>query len=91
MPRKKKEGRMLTNEIKKGTWIMLKNGWRAQIMDNARGDIRMADVYGFAHEMGSIYATDIAFVADEQGDEIATVEFTEKQLKSKRLRAAMGF
>ena len=53
-----------TNNLKKGTPITLKNGWAAVIMDNMKGDTRMAEVDGYFKEIGSIYASDIdtAFV-----------------------------
>jgi hypothetical protein len=53
-----------TNNLKKGTPITLKNGWAAIIMDNMKGDTRMAEVDGYFKEIGSIYASDIdtAFV-----------------------------
>jgi hypothetical protein len=53
-----------TNSLKKGTPITLKNGWAAVIMDNMKGDTRMAEVDGYFKEIGSIYASDIdtAFV-----------------------------
>jgi len=53
-----------TNDLKKGTPITLKNGWAAIIMDNKKGDARMAEVDGYFKEIGSIYARDIdtAFV-----------------------------
>lgn len=56
-----------TNELKKGTQILLKSGWGAIIMDNKKGNIRMAEVDGMFKEIGSIYATDIleAFVNGE--------------------------
>ena len=49
-----------TNKLKKGTRVVLRNGWEAVQEDNKRGSIRMATVYGFYTEMGSIYAHDIA-------------------------------
>jgi hypothetical protein len=49
-----------TNDIKKGALVELRNGWQARIEDNRKGNIRMATVYGFETEMGSIYAHDIA-------------------------------
>jgi hypothetical protein len=53
-----------SNSLKKGTPIKLKNGWAAVIMDNRKGDTRMAEVDGLVKEIGSIYARDIdtAFV-----------------------------
>jgi hypothetical protein len=49
-----------TNALKKGTRVVLRNGWQAVLEDNKRGAIRMATVEGFYTEMGSIYANDIA-------------------------------
>lgn len=53
-----------TNKLKKGTRIVLRNGWEAVLEDNKRGSIRMATVEGFYTEMGSIYAHDIAGYKD---------------------------
>jgi hypothetical protein len=50
---------VITNNLKKGTKVRLRNGWDAEIFDNKKGEIRMAKVYGFATEIGSIYARDI--------------------------------
>tara|TARA_R110000822_G_scaffold281022_1_gene402564 strand:- start:96 stop:344 length:249 start_codon:yes stop_codon:yes gene_type:complete len=49
-----------TNKLKKGTRVVLRNGWQAVLEDNKKGSIRMATVEGFYTEMGSIYANDIA-------------------------------
>jgi len=53
-----------TKDIKKGMPIKLKSGWCAVMMDNRRGNIRMAEVDGIFKEIGSIYASEIieAFV-----------------------------
>jgi hypothetical protein len=53
-----------TNALKKGTRVVLRNGWQAVLEDNKRGAIRMATVEGFYTEMGSIYAHDIAGYKD---------------------------
>jgi|TARA_R100000742_G_C4187544_1_gene20673 hypothetical protein len=50
------------NDIKKGTVGYQKNGWKFEMMDNKKGNIRMAKVYGYATEIGSIYAHDIDYV-----------------------------
>lgn len=50
---------MKTNDIKKGTRILLRNGWEAVLIDNKKGTIRDAEVYGDFTECGSIYAHDI--------------------------------
>lgn len=66
---------MLTNELKKGDVVRLRNGWYAVIADNMKGNIRMATVYGHYTETGSVYAHDIAWKLDRvtndqlQGDE----------------------
>ncbi len=50
---------MKTNDLKKGDRVRLANGWEAEIMDNLKGNIRLAKVYGFETEIGSIYSHDI--------------------------------
>jgi hypothetical protein len=56
-----------TNELKKGTRILLKNGWYATLMDNKKGNIRMAEVEGIFTEIGSIYASEIESYELESG------------------------
>ena len=51
---------MFQNDMRKGQTGYLKDGVRFRIEDNKKGNIRMATVYGFATEMGSIYTHDIA-------------------------------
>jgi hypothetical protein len=48
-----------TNDLKKGTQIMLKNGFGAVLIDNKKGNIRYANVKGIFEEIGSIYSHDI--------------------------------
>jgi hypothetical protein len=54
-----------TNELKKGALVVLNNGWRARLMDNQKGNVRMAEVYGAEHgyfdEIGSVYCHNIHF------------------------------
>jgi len=69
---------MKTNDIKKGMRILLKNGWYATMMDNMRGNIRMAKVEGFVTEIGSVYAHDISMVELKNGDWVE-VEHTKNQ------------
>ena len=56
-----------TNDLKKGTQIILKNGFGAVLIDNKKGNIRYADVKGIFNEIGSIYSHDIdqAFINNE--------------------------
>jgi hypothetical protein len=71
---------MLSNDLKKGDRIVLKNGWSATIWDNMRGNIRMAEVEGFVTELGSIYVWDI------EG-----VDLTPKQVRAQSAVKAAGF
>jgi hypothetical protein len=80
---------MKTNDLKKGSIVMLSNGWKAMIEDNMRGDIRMATVYGDFTEMGSVYSHDISKVL--VAGEWHSVEHTPAQLKLRQRVAAMGF
>lgn len=76
---------MKTNDIKKGMRIRLSNGWFGTMMDNKKGNIRMAEVEGNYTEIGSVYAHNITNV---QIDNLwRCVEHTDAQLKLK----AMGW
>lgn len=72
----------LTNEIKKGYRIVQSNGWFGTMMDNQKGNIRIAEVEGFFTETGSIYAHDIEAV--EIDGQWYAIKHTEKQLALKR-------
>ena len=51
---------MLANDMKKGqTGVLFTTGWKFRIEDNKKGNIRLATVWGFDTEMGSIYIHDI--------------------------------
>ena len=84
---------MKTNELKKGDWVALRNGWMAQIMDNRRGNIRTAMVYGRCTEAGSVYSHDIMHKIVKPAPPErplvvivrATVEHTPAQLKLRKL------
>jgi hypothetical protein len=66
-----------TNDLKKGTQIMLKSGFGAVLIDNKKGNIRYANVKGIFEEIGSIYAHDIdqAYI----GGQWVPVTHTKKQ------------
>jgi hypothetical protein len=72
---------MKTNDLKRGSRVMLANGWAADIMDNMKGNTRLAKVYGFETEIGSVYSHDIVFVMI--GGEPIPIEHTKEQLKLK--------
>lgn len=71
-----------TNDLKKGTRIKLRNGWDAKLEDNAKGNTRLATVFGNYTEMGSVYGYDImsAYVNGEWH----TVQHTDKQNKCRK-------
>lgn len=70
---------MKTNDLKKGTRVMLRNGWAADLADNARGNIRMAKVYGNYTEIGSVYSHDIVWAEIE--NKRVQIEHTPAQIK----------
>lgn len=68
---------MKTNDLKKGVRIQLANGWQGTIMDNKKGDIRLAEIEGDYTEIGSVYSHDIA--AAHVNGEWVPIEHTAKQ------------
>lgn len=74
---------MKTNDIKKGMRILLSNGWYATMMDNKKGNIRMAEVEGIYTEIGSVYGHDIRQVKVDNS--WVKVELTPDQLKMKAI------
>jgi len=72
---------MKTNELKKGCRVRLANGWEAILEDNCKGNIRMATVFGYCTEMGSVYAHDI--VGALVNDVWFVIIHTEAQLRCK--------
>lgn len=75
---------MLTNALKKGARVVLRNGWYATIEDNLKGNTRMATVEGFVTEMGSVYAHDIVGMLDPTGTK-HPIEHTPAQHKMRTL------
>lgn len=71
---------MKTNELKKGDYVLLSSGWYATIMDNKRGNIRMAEVEGIHKELGSVYAHDIVSVVRPNGA-LVPIDHTPAQVK----------
>jgi hypothetical protein len=55
---------MKTNDLKKGNWVLLRNGWHGEVLDNKKGNTRIVDVYGDYHEAGSVYSHDIVAYAN---------------------------
>lgn len=89
----KEEKPLFTNELKKGIFVHQVNGWDARIEDNLKGNTRLATVWGFVEEMGSIYSHDIQYAyKDSTGMTIeqarkqphVPIEHTDKQKKLRR-------
>ena len=59
---------VVTNDLKKGDKVHLRNGWDAKIEDNIKGVTRLATVYGDETEMGSIYSHDIQYLFADSRD-----------------------
>lgn len=78
-----------TNNLKKGTKVILKNGWNAVLMDNRKGNIRLAEVDGLYKEVGSIYSYDIS--SAEVDGKWQGVLLTDKQLEAQVWGDMMGF
>ena len=80
---------MKTNDLKRGSYVLLRNGWEAEIADNMKGNTRLATVYGDFTETGSVYAHDIVRVkfADEWHD----IEHTPAQVKLMDQLKRIGF
>lgn len=72
-----------TNEIKSGERVRLESGWWATIMDNRKGNARLAKVEGLYTETGSvIYAHDIVYRLNSDGTKDTVVLTAEqKELK----------
>ena len=72
---------MLANDMKKGqTGVLGPTGWKFRIEDNKKGNIRLATVWGFDTEMGSIYIHDIDSVDLPDGT-TEPIELTKDQQK----------
>lgn len=81
---------MKTNDLKKGQRILLKGtGWLAKLLDNKKGNIRMAEVHGIETECGSICATDIIAYEKSEGVWAYDLEFTDNQTKCAKLNKAL--
>jgi len=78
-----------TNDLKKGTRVRLANGWYATLVDNARGNTRMANVEGYVTEIGSVYAHDI--VEANIADAWVSISHTPQQHKMKQAVRTWGF
>lgn len=48
-------------DLAKGDWVMLSNGWLAEVKGKAKGIRIFLDVHGIAHEMGDVYTRDLQY------------------------------
>jgi len=84
---------MFANDIKKGARVHLRNGWAAEILDNKKGNTRMAKVFGDYTEIGSIYVKDILMariVRQDGTTDWETVSLSDTQKKAAQNIAAWG-
>jgi hypothetical protein len=78
-------------DVKKGTTVILRNGWKATVEDNTVNQhTRLCTVYGDYTEMGSVYSTDIVEAQMNDGS-WQVVQHTPAQLKAAHLVMASGF
>jgi len=71
---------MFTNDLKKGDMVMQRNGWKARIEDNLKGNTRLATDTVYGYFMGSIYSHDILYKMNEDGT-TTEIEYTPAQDK----------
>ena len=72
---------ILSNDIKEGDVFVQTNGWIGEMVDNMRGNTRVANIYGAFTEAGSIYVWNISQVAKD--GKLRTLKLTPKQEKDK--------
>jgi hypothetical protein len=68
--------------------VMQRNGWKARIEDNLKGNIRLATVFGFYEEIGSIYSHDIVYRINRDGTTTG-IEYTPAQLKCRKMNSGL--
>lgn len=77
-------------DVKKGTRVVLRNGFTADVLDNLTNrQTRMCKVYGDFEEMGSVYTSDI--VEAYVGGNWEFVQHSPTTLKTAKARASWGF
>lgn len=80
---------IFTNDLKKGTRVLLASGDGATLMDSKKGNTRLAEVNGIYTEIGSIYAHDIELAVID--GEWRAVSKTEAQLKLQKQLRSFGW
>ena len=78
---------MKTNDLKKGDIVAISGGYKAEIMDNKKGNIRLIKTFPpLYEEIGSIYAWEISYILSNKNGEILNekIELTPAQEKAKK-------
>lgn len=74
-----------TNDLKKGDWVRLANGWKAEIWDDVEGDRRVCGVHG----ADVVNTHDIVRWGKSPDNICFTVKHTDKQLKHSGSRQSL--
>ena len=83
------EKEITSNEMKKGDLILQANGWYGEILDNMKGNIRVANIHGYFTEAGSIYVWDINNIVKD--GKLYNLKLTDKQVKDKTRVESISF
>lgn len=76
---------MKTSEIKKGTRVILRNGFEAKTLESARKTTCLCEVYGIVTEAGSVYSHDIVGYQNEEGNWCSDVEYSKSQMSCQKM------
>ena len=74
---------ILSNDLKKGDLVINRVGWIAELWDSKKGSIRIANVYGFCTEAGSIEMYNQIAYWNKEMERWCKIQLTEKQIKEK--------
>ena len=83
------EKEITSNEMKKGDLIAQVNDWYGEILDNKKGNIRVANIHGYFTEAGSIYVWDITHIVKD--GKLYSLKLTDKQVKDKIMVESISF
>jgi len=75
---------MKTKDIKKGTKVQLRNGFKAVTMECARKSTTCCEVDGYVKECGSVYTSDIVGYWDAENNYHTDIEYSDSQIKTKK-------
>ena len=83
------EKEITSNEMKKGDFIIQANGWYGEILDNMKGNTRVANIHGYFTEAGSIYVWDITNIVKD--GKLYNLKLTDKQVKDRVMVESISF